>query len=237
MPTLEGNDIHVWFFAPEAAPQDLHRHRAWLSEAERERAARFLSEPARQAFVLAHGVLRAVLAGYCGSEPGDLCFTVDTMGKPILDGLAAGSLNFNLSHSHGGVLVAVSKTYEMGVDVERVREQVDCVKLAERFFADAEHRHILHACPEEQRGLFFRHWVCKEAALKARGLGLRMPLRDCVVTLNSGGESAHVRWPHPNDGSHTYVARFLPLGDGWVGAVAAEGEQWRTRLYRSPCSV
>lgn len=234
MPPLADDEIHVWVFSLDPTAEDVRCYGAVLSEEERARAARFLSESARWAFVAAHGMLREILGGYCGRKPGDLSFASTGTGKPVLKDEA---LNFNLSHSHGGALAAVSKTHEVGVDLELVRERIDCLKLAERFFSQEEHHCIARADAKDSRSLFFRYWVCKEAALKARGVGLRMPLRDCVVTWSASADGGLVRWPHSKEPSPVCAVRLLPLGEEWVGAVAAEGERWRPQVYRVPRSV
>jgi 4'-phosphopantetheinyl transferase len=65
---------------------------------------------------------------------------------------------------------------EAGVDVEFTGRLGKTVELADRFFTKAEVRD-LRALPEaEQRDQFFRYWTLKEAYMKARGLGMALPL-------------------------------------------------------------
>jgi Phosphopantetheinyl transferase len=89
-------------------------------------------------------------------------------GKPYLNG---SPLQFNLSHSGGLALVAVSLT-EVGIDVEAARSTFDPVSLAARFLSAADAA-SLQALPEPERhDEFLRLWTRKEAALKAIGFGL-----------------------------------------------------------------
>ncbi|MBV8582083.1 MAG: 4'-phosphopantetheinyl transferase superfamily protein, partial [Candidatus Eremiobacteraeota bacterium] len=115
-----------------------------------------------------------------GDEPGRLRFDVDVRGKPSLCGVARGmlsprrtaALHFNLAHSGDGVLVAVGAAGAVGVDLEVRRTVRDAERLARRFFTPAEAAAIA-ACDEPERSTaFLMRWTCKEAMLKASGIGI-----------------------------------------------------------------
>ncbi len=70
----------------------------------------------------------------------------------------------------------VAKDLEIGVDVEDTERKSETVGVADRFFSPREVA-ALHALPEAaQRGRFFDYWTLKEAYIKARGMGLAIPL-------------------------------------------------------------
>lgn len=141
-------------------------------------------------------------------------------------------LRFNLSHSHEHVLYAFAWEREVGVDVERIREQVDVLKLAERFFAPHEASALRERSPEERRRLFFTLWVCREACLKAWGTGLTVPLNRLEVELIPEQSSARVTIKKPGGETRSCHVRVLPLGGGYVGAVTAEGEESRVQCWQ-----
>lgn len=212
-----------------AAPDEVRaRCREWLSRAEEDRAARFRFEQDRDWYVVAHGVLRYVLGFYCGIEPPYIEIEQDANGKPRLTKEAAGnrSIAFSLSHSRGRALVAVAEGREVGVDLEPIRNDVEHLRLAERFFSPAERRAIAGAPPGRQAAAFFRHWVAKEAVLKAIGVGLQFPLERCEVTIAEDERTASVRWRDAAGVESSWTVRFLPLEAGWIGAVAALGTDW-----------
>ena len=105
--------------------------RAWLppTAAEQERAARFVSTDLQRRFLRSHAGSREILARYTIAA---LEFKETEHGKPFLPGVP--EVTFNLSHSHEMALVAVARTIEIGVDVERFRPLSDCLSIAERFF-------------------------------------------------------------------------------------------------------
>ena len=66
---MEDRTIHVWGFSLDESRSFAEQCRFWLSEDERGRAARFISQQDQLRFVLAHGGLRAVLGRYLGLGP------------------------------------------------------------------------------------------------------------------------------------------------------------------------
>jgi 4'-phosphopantetheinyl transferase len=132
-------------------------------------------------------------------------------------------------------LIAVAEGREVGVDLEPVRDDVDHRRLAERFFSLAERRAIESAV-DGPATAFFRHWVAKEAVLKAIGVGLRFPLERCEVTITEDERTASVRWRDTADMESTWSVRFLPLEAGWIAAVASSGADW-TVGYADPFSA
>jgi len=81
-------------------------------------------------------------------------------------------------------LIAVGSEHRLGVDIEKIRGDVDTASLAERFFSLRE-RAGLQALPDRLRVPgFFACWTRKEAVLKATGDGLSFPLADFSVTTH-----------------------------------------------------
>ena len=80
--------------------------------------------------------------------------------------------------------MAVSRTPELGVDIEFTGRKRRVVEIAHRYFADEE---IRSACSARVGSAiaFFELWSLKEAYIKARGLGLAIPLRSFAYTFSS----------------------------------------------------
>ena len=96
-----------------------------LSEEEQARASRFVRDMHRRRFVIAHGALRIILAGYVDTEPrvARLRERASTASRRCADRDAEPSaVEFNLSHSDDLALVAVTRTRAVGVDLERWSE-------------------------------------------------------------------------------------------------------------------
>jgi 4'-phosphopantetheinyl transferase len=113
--------------------------------------------------------LREVLSVYLGQPAGGIEIVRGEHGKPRL---ARGGLEFNLSHSGGLALIAVSRTRPVGVDVEEVKPGRDFSALAERALGPDAVAQVREAAPTERAAVFYRHWVRHEARLKCLGVGL-----------------------------------------------------------------
>ena len=90
-----------------------------LSDHEKKRAARFITQALTERFVVSHALLRDVMSECTGLPPEELVFGEDGLGRPFLDG--GGEIDFNLSHTNGMAVVAVAR-HKLGVDVERFRD-------------------------------------------------------------------------------------------------------------------
>jgi 4'-phosphopantetheinyl transferase len=98
-----------------------------------------------------------------------------------------GPLHFNLTNTRGLVVCAVSRVYEnVGVDAESLEHAGETVAIADRFFSPRETRALRALPPPRQRERFFRYWTLKESYIKARGLGLALPLEQFSFLLDEG---------------------------------------------------
>ena len=85
-------------------------------------------------------------------------------------------LRFNLSHTDGLIICGVVLKQDIGVDVEDTERKGAPLEIADRFFS-AQEVHDLNQVPDsEKRKRFFNYWTLKESYIKARGMGLSLPL-------------------------------------------------------------
>ncbi len=74
-------------------------------------------------------------------------------------------------------MCAVSVAHELvGVDAERIDAPVEALGLSERYFSVSEASRLRALPASEQLARFFAYWTLKESYIKARGLGLTLPL-------------------------------------------------------------
>ena len=230
---LPDGEVHVWRATLARSPVELARLSALLDDEERSRAGRFRFPVHRDRFVAGRGVQREILARYLGADPAALRWRQAAHGKPELDGpAAAGGLRFNVSNAEDGLLVAVARGRELGVDLEPLRPMPDGAEIARRFFSAPEIE-VFDAIPTEGRDLaFFTCWTRKEAFIKAVGEGLSMPLDRFDVTL-APGEPARLLRTRGGDPAEVerWTLRELDAGPEWVAALAVEGSGWTVRLF------
>jgi 4'-phosphopantetheinyl transferase len=196
-----------------------------------ERAGRFHFARDRDHYTVARAVLRDILGRYLGLAPASLRFKYNPFGKPSLDDGARG-VRFNLSHSGGIALYAVALGREVGVDVEQLKDEMDCGGVAERFFSPSEVAALRTLPPEAQKRAFFDCWTRKEAYVKARGDGLSLPLDSFDVSVAPGEPAALLRTRDDACEASRWTLRELSTEPGYAAALAVEGRDWRLRCWR-----
>lgn len=223
---IEDLTIHVWGFSLDGSLSFVEQCRSWLSKDECERAARFIRQQDQLQFVLAHAGLRAVLARYIDLDPLSITFQMGVTGKPALaEAIGQRRIRFNLSHSHGRMLIAVAHDLDVGADLELIRGKTEVVKLAERFYAPLEHARVAGATGMEQAKQFYRYWVAKEAVLKGQAVGL-LPLQQCEILDSKDAPRAQVHVLEGTTMQPGWTVHWLECGLEWAGAVSAHGSDW-----------
>ena len=168
-------DVSVWYRVTEAlSMHDIKEATLTLSTEEKERRDRFRFDNDRRDYTVAHDLLRRALSGYASEcEPHKWQFESDAMGKPQLsrESKSGYGIEFNLSHTRGFVACAVS-TVRVGIDVERIKPEMEFQDVAERCFSPSEIAALKELDASRRCGRFFELWTLKEAWLKATGCGL-----------------------------------------------------------------
>jgi 4'-phosphopantetheinyl transferase len=187
---LRPGETHVWLCQPNLIDDGalVARYAQLLSPAERERAEQFAFDADRLLYLVAHALMRCTLSRYANPKPQDWVFIQNQYGRPeIAPGLCDVPLRFNLSHTSGLAACAVTLQHDIGVDVEYMNRRGDVTALAGDVFSPAEVRALRAAPSARRREQFFKYWTLKEAYIKARGMGLAMPLDQFSFDLNDDG--------------------------------------------------
>jgi 4'-phosphopantetheinyl transferase len=169
----------------------LDGYRSLLSPEERTRERRHLRAGDRERFVIARALVRLQLSRFCPRPPRDWRFETTAHGRPEIAEACRPSppLRFNVSHTAGVVVCAVTSDRAIGVDVERI-DRSRTGDVAARFFAPAEVAALQTLAPEQRAREFFDYWTLKEAYIKARGLGLALPLEHFAFSLSPAAPPA-----------------------------------------------
>jgi 4'-phosphopantetheinyl transferase len=238
--SLGENEMHVWMSTIELADEVIARLSSWLSDDERERAARFRHQRHRGKFIASRAMMRGVLARYVDQGPGDIEFEYLSLGKPKLAAaLRDAGLEFNLSHSGSIALCAVTRGSWVGVDVEHIRELRDMQGLANRFFSPDEARQLEHEPEDERLASFFRCWTRKEAYVKAIGQGISCPLDSFAVSITANDPPRLVHIDQDTTIAATWSMVTMVPAEQYVGALASVGriESLRTWVWTAPESL
>jgi 4'-phosphopantetheinyl transferase len=228
-----GRDVHLWSFDLNLPAAEIKKYKNTLSEDEVARADRFYFEKDQNQSIITRGCMRAILALYLKTKPAQIEFSYNTYGKPVLaadslhPGLHAGlreGLSFNLSHSHEIGMLAVAQAYPVGIDIEFIREDLDYLEIARRFFSPHEVSDLEGLPKNAQKEAFFHCWARKEAYIKAVGGGLSVPLDSFDVSLKPG-EPAALLATRPNpEGASEWKLYRLDIPANYAGALAIQGK-------------
>jgi 4'-phosphopantetheinyl transferase len=233
MPTLADAEVHVWRAALDPEPARVHEFAGVLSNDERERAGRFLSERDRRRFIVCRGVLRTLLGGYLGAAPRSLRFRYSPHGKPALASVSGEpALRFNLSHAEETAFFGITLQREIGIDLEPLDAGFATDEIAERFFSPREIGSLRTLNQADRPRAFFRCWTRKEAYVKARGEGLSLPLDRFDVSLLPDEPAALLSTPGDPREASRWSLSDLPADPGYVAAIAVEGRGWQLRCWR-----
>jgi 4'-phosphopantetheinyl transferase len=206
-----------------------------LSTDEQARAQRLCFARDQWRFVVGRGLLRTILGRYFLVDPHAVQFCYGANGKPALAATRDDEAwQFNVAHSHGLVLVGVTRRRQIGVDIERVRAVASMMEIAQRICSPRE-RAILVACPpNEKHAAFFRCWTGKEAYVKAVGDGLVQPLHQIEIVWAADGPRIRV---HPDEHPQPTIGwslQELDAAPGYMAAVVAQGVPARVRCWQWP---
>jgi 4'-phosphopantetheinyl transferase len=234
--TLGPAEVHVWRAALDLREPVVRRLWQLLAPDEQARAERYVFPKDRTHFLVARGLLRVLLGRYVQRQPQLLRFCYGPHGKPELAPDMADTLRFNVSHSHGLALYAITRQRDIGVDVEYVRPGFAEERIAERFFSPREVA-VLRALPGAlQTTAFFACWTRKEAFIKARGDGLSLPLDQFDVAFTPGEPATllYTAWD-PSEAAR-WTIRDLAPGPDYMGAVAVAvaGPAWQLTCWLGP---
>jgi len=145
-----------------------------LSEDEQARVGAMGSAVERRRFAARRSARRTLIAEKLGANPDMVRFECGPNAKPFVSGSI---LHFSASHSGRHGLLAISKRFEIGVDIETRHDEKTLRKGLELYLSPNERQAVAEAGGEPHR-LLLRLWTRKEAAAKAMGFGLDGSLRD-----------------------------------------------------------
>lgn len=226
---LQRNEVHIW-----KAKLDVSislEKKLWhiLSADEKNRANKFRFQSDRLHYIAARGILRSILSNYLKIKPSEVSFQYGSQGKPALN--PNHNLKFNISHAGGLALFAMTMNHEIGIDLERIKEEIEIDLIANRFFAPGEIKRLFSLPKKDQPQAFFQCWTRKEAFIKAKGDGLSFPLDQFEVSFGASEQGRLIKtaWGE-NEVANWHLTTFDPE-EVFTGALAVYGKVDSIRYY------
>lgn len=183
---------------------------SYLTEEEIIKSKDYKSEIAKINYLVSRAILNLSLKGLLEKGINDLIVKRDKNNKPYLENTLG--LKFNISHTEGLVLLAISKR-EVGIDVEKINFKFEFKDILENCFTRDEIINI-----DNNIISFYRYWTAKEAYLKCDGIGLIRNLKEIEI-ISFENEFIKI-----NDSKRNTISRLKSLNhdDKYVGAICLE---------------
>lgn len=171
--------------------------------------------------------LRLLLGAYLGLPGKDVHITRRIKGRPELDSkLSKGELNFSVARSGNCYLIGVNSGATIGVDLEMAaRRTGKPMALARRYFSQQEIAALSEFDEGELHRAFMHTWACKEAIVKASGMGIANQLCRFSVDVNPDNPPAVLDMLDDDPGAWK-LAMAVPAS-GAVAAIAVRQQAVR----------
>ncbi len=223
MPPLNPDELRIVIARTDLHDACSHPLFSTLNPEEQARALAFRFEEHRRRYAASHIFLRGLIAQLVGSAAKDLTFKANSHGKPALADPSQPDLRFNLSHSGDFAICVLGYRRETGADIERMRSIEDPTGIMASHFSPPEIARILELGSAERDAAFFACWTRKEAYIKARGLGLSIPLNSFEVDVDPFAPAGEFRPVFEREHAGAWICANLDVPHGYAGAVAIEG--------------
>lgn len=235
---LSPGDVHLWFVFTDQFPIGfpVSTYLKCLSRGEQERMLRYKFERHRCQYLVTRALVRSVLSRYAPIDPCLWRFTVNKYGRPEVESTAGfPSIRFNVSHTEGMIVCVVALHSDLGVDVENVQCDMSHMDVARRFFSKLETKALESLPCTEMIDKFYQFWTLKESYLKAKSMGLSLPL-DWISFANSRRGAVNV-WFDPliRDDPAVWMFRLLYPSQHQVAAVSvrcSDDVEWRLAMRK-----
>ena len=221
---LPMNTIEIWPFALNESPQRTEALLPSLAADEKGRIHQGIFPEIGRRHAISRIGLRHILSCYLDVPPQEIPLTEGEHGKPLL---ATEDLAFNLSHTGDHAIVAVSGKGNLGVDLEKIRDNAPIEDLALRCFSPQEYQQWQQYAAELRMTSFFHLWAQKEAFLKAHGGGMTIPLKDFDGNIDPAASSGTIQSRIDGDSERCWRFIASEIGPELRFAIVWDGEEKR----------
>lgn len=221
---LPGNEIHLYISFPEkiSDPELINHYESLLTDEELTQMSRFYFARHRHQFLITRALIRTSLSSYFETEPTDWQFGKNGYGKPEISWPdRTRPVCFNLSHCAGLVLCGIIRDHDIGVDVEDTQRSTGTAfdSLAS-YFSAPEIADLAQLPEKQQKQRFFDYWTLKESYIKARGMGLAIPLSKFSFQFRADRLSGFKTHPDLKDDAANWQFWRIPMAEHFRIAVA-----------------
>jgi 4'-phosphopantetheinyl transferase len=222
------NSIHICSFRSDSVSGLIHELTAILSVEETVRINRFIFEKDRITHTISQGMLRYILGTYLNLNPEEIIFRQNEYGKLFIsEEQNPENIQFNLSHSGDMIVYAISKGRDVGIDIQKIKDNDSIMDIVDHYFSETE-KAAFRSLPDEQKLKGFHScWTRKEAYIKALGMGLSYPLNSFTMPVTPENSSAVIY----DDSETAYSVTDINTSPGYTAAVVVKGNDVSYRHF------
>ena len=231
---LTPDHIDLWLTSLDLPSDIVSEYFELLDEQEQGRVTKYKSSKRSNEFIITRGLLRKIIATLFSISPVSFRFKYTDKEKPFLTtDIFDVPLSFNISHSYNNAIIAIGLDRDLGVDIEKIRHNINFKKLAERFFSQKESQNLNNYPDEEIPSVFFSCWSRKEAFVKALGDGISFGLSDFSVSITPDLDNIKLETAYdPADARHWSITN-IPTGQGYAAAICSNRPNYKLRLWQA----
>lgn len=227
---LVPEEIHLWCadYSALCDEETIYNYRRLLTGAEMEQEQKFYFARDQRRYLMTRALLRTVLSRYAPIAPRDWTFQTNPYGRPHISNKQseAAKISFNISHTNSLIVIGVTHTLTLGVDTENHQATRSTIGITQYF--STEEASALDRLPEDRRQQrFYEYWTLKESYIKARGMGLSIPLDSFSFTFQNNNIDFYV---HPDQGDTSNNWNFLQLEIEGTYVLALCVQSWGNRI-------
>ncbi len=217
---MKSDEVHIWLASLDIDRTSLKNLKKILSEDEIKRAEKFYFEKDKNHFIACRSILRNILSLYLNVPAGDIKFSYNPYGKPSVP---EKKISFNLSNSYGLAIYGITCDKEIGIDIEHIPEDFSWEEIVEQFFSKKEIMELYKTPCDMRKKAFFNCWTRKEAYIKAKGMGLSIPLDSFDVSLIPGEPVKLLEVRGKKEEKSRWFLKEILINNNYISALAVEG--------------
>ena len=183
---MPDDKCELWYVrtADVARSSLLAKYEALLTAEELSQRSKFVFETNRHEYLATRALAQCVLARWTQRRPGEVAFRRTAHGRPVIH--PPSSIRFNLTNTVHLVACLVGGGRELGVDAEPIARADGILAIADSVFLEGEREALGRLALAERRRRAVELWTCKEAYMKARGMGMSIPPQKFQIDHRGG---------------------------------------------------
>lgn len=223
---IQPGEVHWWFTYTDSIHQKalITDYLTLLNTEEEQRRTKFKFEKHQHQHLVTRALIRTTLSRYAPIPPQEWQFSKNDYGRPsIIRPSSIPNFKFNISHTDGLVMCAITLDTEIGIDVENFKREGMTHDIARRFFSKRESADLISLeNNEQQKKCFYHYWTLKEAYIKAKGMGISLPLDQFSYIFNADQLIKIEFDPRLNDHSKDWQFKLIQVAPHYCAAIALQ---------------